>query len=106
MSTVWAGIDELPVLPINTFVTQMGGYSNGEFDGAILNVGYVAPPFVLGTPEEQHAMLNAMGGVTARALGRFQLSRARLAELIGLLQGLADTWDGAEEQIRRQGEDG
>lgn len=99
VSTVWANVDDVPVLPANTFVTQMGGFNNGVFDPAILNVGFTAPPFVLGSPEEQRAMMNAIGAIPVRALGRYQLTRERLGELIQLLQGLAVAWDQAQQQF-------
>jgi hypothetical protein len=94
LSAVWSNLDDVPVLPANAFLLQLGAPGpDGRPDPAIVTVGFLAPPALTGTPEEQAAMLAALGAVSIRAHAKYLLTRPRLQELIQYLQGLADNWD-------------
>lgn len=73
-------------------LVQIGSGPEGPED-IIVTLGHVAPPVVLGTSEEQQALMMAIGAISVRPLCRVSLSRARLGELIGALQSVAQAFD-------------
>lgn len=95
LSIVWPDVNDVPVHVANQMVTQIGVAADGQTPEAIIvTLGHVAPPFVLGSPEDQRAMLRAMGGIPSRTLGRFYFTRERAEEVAHLLLGAVATYDG------------
>jgi hypothetical protein len=94
LSLIWPGVDELPVLPVNQVMGQGGMPNNvGTVDEFILTFGYLAPPVLLGSPEDQATTAQALGALAVDPLFRMAMSRSRLDDLIKLLQESADKWD-------------
>ncbi len=55
-----------------------------------MGVGHAAPPLFVGTPEEQIAQAQRLPFIQVRPLARLALTPTRVAELIGVLQGILD----------------
>jgi hypothetical protein len=66
-------------MPANQFLIQSDGH---DF---YLTAGYVAPPPVIGTPEEQAAELGELDAIQVSVVARLMISRSRLRELRELL---------------------
>ena len=96
ISMIWPNVQDLPVLRANQFLGQFGSGPDGMPEEFVLTVGYAAPPVVLGSPQEQAASLAALGAVSVSGLSRVSMSRARLGELIQLLQQGAAAYDQAQ----------
>ena len=86
----WPDVADMPVLRLNQFVGQLP-----TSEEALLAVGYVAPPIVIGDPTETRAFMSAMGSVGVKAYGRYSFTRTSMKELIGILVGLDQQWDEA-----------
>jgi len=93
ISLIWPDVEDLPVLRSNQFLGQLGQGPDGSPEEFVLTLGYVAPPVMLGTPQQQEATFAAMGALSVKALSRVSMSRARLGELIEVLQVSADQYD-------------
>ena len=78
----------LPVLAANQFAVQLSNEEGEPTPSVILTVGHVAPPLLLGTPEEQQAAAAAVENVNVQPLARFKLSVAKATEFAGVLQAL------------------
>ena len=77
---VFIGAEDTPLLYANQFVIAHLGQ---EF---ILSIGQVAPPLLLGTPEQQHEQAKQLSFVPIKTVARFAMTRERLDQLIKLLQ--------------------
>jgi hypothetical protein len=76
----WVSLDEAPILLANQFLIQ------GDPDGGfILAIAQMAPPLLMGTPEERKEQAKQLGALTVKVLGRYSLSRSRAQALAGLL---------------------
>lgn len=95
VSLIWPEVEEEPVFRANQFLGQISTTSAGTPEDFLLTIGYVAPPVLLGTPDEQRATMGALGAVSVRTLCRVSMSRERLGELIQMLQGVAQQFDRA-----------
>jgi hypothetical protein len=95
ISLIWPEVEELPVLRANQFLGQISQGPTGTPEEFILTIGYVVPPVLLGTVDEQRATMRALGAVSVKALSRVSMSRGRLGELIQILQSLAEAYDKA-----------
>lgn len=95
---IWPDVDALPVLRANQFIVQVETGPRGEAEGCIVTIGFVAPPVILGSAEEQQVAIRALGAVEAKALARVSMSRARVEELIGLLASVAQAMDGTVQE--------
>ena len=84
---VYVDVDESPVVVANQFVIQHEG------EQFILTVGQLQPPIILGTSEEKIEQARRLSHVPIRIVGRFGLTRDRLAELIEALQSNLRTYD-------------
>jgi hypothetical protein len=92
----WASAESLPLMFANAFVSQLGSQAGtaGPPDAIYLTIGQLAPPLLVGTPEEvaqQAARFN--GTVEVRPVARIVLSRERAAELGELLQTVIKQYD-------------
>ncbi|WP_431041454.1 hypothetical protein ACQUSR_05805 [Streptomyces sp. P1-3] len=86
-------------VPANQFATTVGlPAADGKPDGIYLTIGILEPPFLTGSPDEMQKQLQGLENVTTRLLGRYVLTRARLAELINLLQVAAKKYDAVSER--------
>ena len=86
-----------PIKPVNQFVATVGTTGEGaEPDGVHLIFGYLSPPMLLGTPEEIRLQAEALTELPVEVAGRFLLTRARLGELISVLQSVAGQYDAME----------
>lgn len=98
--TTWIGAEELPVLFVNTFVGQVQPQEGAFY----LSVGQTVPPALIGTPQEQAEQLEQIAYVPVKPIARLALTRARMEELIALLQLNIDQYDQIVEQMRGGGE--
>ena len=89
---VYIGAEEVPTLYANQFVIQ---YDRGDF---ILLMGQVSPPILLGSDEEQRAQAKQVGYVPVKVVGRYAMSRDRVAELVQLLATSLNRVDAARGQ--------
>lgn len=83
----WVGVDEAPITLVNQF---LGQFQQDEF---ILTFGQFAPPALLGTPEERLEEARSISFVSIKVLARFGLTRARVEELIGVLEQTLKNYD-------------
>jgi hypothetical protein len=93
VSVIWPDVDDQPVLRANQFLGQMSPDASGAPEEFILTIGYISPPVMLGSPEEQAATMAALGAVSVRTLTRVSMSRSRLGELLQLLQAAVSQYD-------------
>ena len=85
----WVDNDDTPVIYVNQFL--MTGVTPDEF---VLSIGQVAPPAVIGAPEDQRKQLEQIPFAPVRTIVRIALTRQRLDELGEVLQrarGLANS---------------
>lgn len=88
----WVGLEDITVLLANQFIIQ---YTD---DGFLLTVGQVAPPPLLGSPEEQREQVSQLTFVPVRPLARFNLTERRLRELIAVLQENLSNYEAAMKE--------
>ncbi len=86
VSLIWPDIQSLPILRANQFIAQTSLDPDGGIDEFVLCIGYAAPPFILGTAEEQQVSMRALGAVEAKAIARVSISHATLRALVNMLQ--------------------
>jgi len=55
-------------------------------DEYVLTLGHAVPPPILGTPQERAEQVQRVSFVPVKTLGRFSFTRARVEELVGVLQ--------------------
>jgi hypothetical protein len=100
LSIIWPGAGDASVMRSNAILGQIGNGPAGP-EEILLTFGYVAPPVLLGSPEEQQAAVAAIGAVSANILCKISLSRGRAHELIELLRQQIKFYDqlaeGAQE---------
>jgi hypothetical protein len=87
---VWVGGDEKAILFANQF---LGQFLQDDF---LLTIGQLAPPTLLGSPEERQAEARALDFVPVKVLARFGLTRGRVEDLIEVLQQTLKNYDEAE----------
>lgn len=80
----------------NQFIGQHHGGSGGKGpEEFVISGGYLAPPVILGTAEEQQLSLAALGAVPVKALFRVSMSRSSVLALIKILQDQVKKYDAA-----------
>jgi hypothetical protein len=77
---VFIGAEDTPVQYANQFVVS---HQQDEF---ILTVGQVTPPLLLGTEAEQREQAQQLAYVPVKTVARLAFTRARLVELMSVLQ--------------------
>jgi hypothetical protein len=84
---VWVGVEDAQVLFANQFLGQV------EQEEIVLTFGQITPPVLLGSPEQRIQQAGRLGFVPVKTVARFGMTRARLEELIGVLQTTARNFD-------------
>ncbi|MDO8473305.1 MAG: hypothetical protein Q7T05_05750 [Dehalococcoidia bacterium] len=87
LPTVYVGLDDAKIVFGNAFVIQ---HLQNEF---ILTIGQLAPPILLGSPEEQLEQAKRLGYVPIRIMSRTAFTRDRMVELIAALQSQLKAYD-------------
>jgi hypothetical protein len=82
----WGDVESLPVLAASHFLVQAAVVDPANPGDIVLTVGYLQPPVLLGTEEQQRTAAAALDHVTVRPVARFSIPRARAAELATLVQ--------------------
>lgn len=88
----WVGLDDLPVVTANQFVSQFDDH------GFYLSVGMLAPPLLLGSQEEREAQLKKISFVPINSLARFALSRKTMGELVEVLRANLERYDAVKKE--------
>jgi hypothetical protein len=86
------GADDTPVTAANSFVVQH------QADEFMITVGHVAPPLLVGTPQEQARQAGQLPFIPVNVLGRYSVTRQRLVELIEALQSNLKKFDAKHEE--------
>jgi hypothetical protein len=89
---VYIGVEDTPALFANNFIVQH------HQDAFILTLAQLSPPILLGTHEERLEQAKNVAYVPVKIVGRFSLTRDRVAELIGVLQENLATYDKGERK--------
>jgi len=91
----WDQAEDLRPQFANQFVSQLGGKVGGSNlpEGIFLTFGVVAPPIIVGDPEEQLQRLK--GVVKVQPVVKLLLTREHLGELLQLLETTARQFDEA-----------
>lgn len=98
----------MPASHVNQFVAQIGSPTqDGPPDGIYLVVGHVAPPILLGAPEEIKAHLEDLtaNGIEPEVFAKLHFSRARAVELIKVLQTTVERYDASVEARKAKDKD-
>jgi hypothetical protein len=77
----WSAADDVVALFANQVLIQ----SAGPGEEVYLSFGQIAPPALIGTPEEQHAQAQALGSIPVKVVARLTISREKLNEIFGAL---------------------
>ena len=84
---VYVGAEDVPIMYANHYVIQ---HQQDEF---ILTVGQVSPPILIGDEAEQREQAERLSYVPVKVVARLALTRARLTEVIAVLQTNLKTFD-------------
>jgi hypothetical protein len=84
----WIGYEDVPILYANQVLVQF--QAEGAF---VIAVGQVTPPALIGTAEQVAAQAAQIEYIPVKTLGRFGLTRAKLQEVISILQVNLDNFD-------------
>jgi hypothetical protein len=84
---LWVGVEDAQILFANQFLGQV------EQQEIVLTFGQITPPVLLGSPEQRARQVERLGFIPVRTVARFGMTRARLEELIGVLQATARNFD-------------
>ncbi len=96
---VWGDLNRLPVLAANQFLIQLS-VSEPQITGSevVLTIGYLAPPLLLGTPEEQREAAAALDHLTVSPVARFSIPIGKAAELAQVVQGFLQHVEAGRQQ--------
>ena len=95
LQKAWVGGDDVSVLAANEFALTVQP-DTGEF---CLTVGHLAPPPLMGSPEEVGQQAGQLQYAYVRTIARLSLTAAAVRELAAIFQGLA-----ADQGLIEQGE--
>jgi hypothetical protein len=84
---IWVGVEDAQILFANQFLGQV------EEQEVVLTFGQITPPVLLGPPERRRQQVERLGYIPVKTVARFGMTRARLEELIGVLQETARNFD-------------
>jgi hypothetical protein len=84
---VWVGVEDVQILFANQFLGQV------QQQEIVLSFGQVTPPVLLGSPEQLAQQVRRLGFIPVKTVARFSMTRARLEELIGVLQATVRNFD-------------
>jgi hypothetical protein len=93
----WIGTDEAPIVACNQFLGQFSAENE-----LIVTFGHLAPPALLGSPEERLEQAKEISYVPIRVVARLGMNRLRVEELIRVLQEILANHD---ETFKRSGSD-
>lgn len=85
----YTGIDDLPIHFANAFLVQ---HSHGQQE-FIVSFGHIAPPVLLGTPEQAKEQAEQIAFVQAKMLARFGVTEQRFRELVKLMSDYLAKYD-------------
>lgn len=85
---IWKSPEAVPLVPINAFHMAVVPLSEGQPGEAVLTFGFLVPPMLYGSAEDQIAQAQAVESVDIEPLVRLTLSVDRAAELRNLLQAI------------------
>ena len=97
---LWVGVDETPVAIANQLLVQVDFAEGGSPDTAILTFGYVTPPVIVGSPDDQERQIESLTHVAIRPVARVSLTPRRLREWVELLDrtiAQIEAWDDAKD---------
>jgi hypothetical protein len=95
----WENLDQVPVFAANQFIAQLEVSDPQQGPPAlVLTAGYLAPPLLPGTPEEQRNAAAALKRLTVRPIARFSIPAARAAELAQIIQDLFQRLEAGGQQ--------
>lgn len=100
--SIWPETDELPLIAANQFATQLlpGADDTSGPEGVLLLVGSAHLPVIVGgDPGELQARLEQ--GIPVHVDAKYQLSRQRAVELIGILTTVVGQFDQASGQLEK-----
>jgi hypothetical protein len=90
----WIGYEDVPILYANQVLIQF--QPEGGF---VLAIGQATPPPLIGTPEQIAEQAAEVEFVPVKTLARFGMTRAKLQEIITVLQVNLDSSDRLQSQI-------
>lgn len=95
----WSAADEADVKIISQVLVQLGNPAKGSPDGIYVALGDAPPPIAPGDNEdERQAEMERYGGkLPVTVHGRYFLTRARLDEVLSVLQQAAQRYDEMNE---------
>ena len=99
---VWPGIEHVPISHVNVGLSTLVPAptrvpeGTGTVDEVVLSLGYVTPPVILGSPEEQATLAQALSAVAVQNISRFSMTRAAFLGLVSVLQESVDNIHRAE----------
>lgn len=95
---VWVGPEELPILMVNAFLGQV------DHQEITLALGQYTPPVIRGdTEDERRQQVQAISYIPIKPVVRVALTRARLTELIAMLEETGRNYDQLQRQMEARG---
>lgn len=82
----WLGLEETPILFANVFTSQF----DVDLQAHLVLIGQVAPPPLVGTPEEVAEQAQEIDFVSIRPIVRLAITPSKMLELIQVLQANVD----------------
>src|SRR5689334_21952862 len=96
LPVVWLGVEDVPILFANAFVSQLDPQN---LDSMTLTVGQVTFPAIAApTPEERREQAESVTYVPIKPIARIGLTMARAQELVATLQANLDQLEEARKQ--------
>lgn len=90
LAVSWKDAENIPIMAVNQFLLQLSAPVGPGADEAILSLGYLAPPILVGSTEEQRQAAQELHHVKVQPVARVSLSKKRLKELADLLNRLLE----------------
>lgn len=87
---VWADLQDLPVFAASHFALQTAVVEMPRVNDLILTIGYLPPPLLQGSPDEQREAAANVTEVAIRPIARFSIPVSKVAELSSLLTSFVE----------------